>query len=482
MSHDSIREVELTQALRAELASVPLLATLERDALDEGLAHCPVREVGPAVRIISEGEYDDRFFVLVSGRCEVTLKKKSDPYGTVSNVVRGREAAGTLNTAHSVGSLNSGDFFGEMSCMSPWPRSSTVMTTSKSVVLEVGADVFEDWMEASAGFRDIMEEAYMTRGLMSLLRGISAFAVLGDAALASLLHGATIKSFKRGQHIVTQGEDGDALYVIRGGVVAITRRVKDKEEDITVSYMRAGSYFGEMALLDGQPRNATVTATSKTEVVRIDRDRFMAVVERFPRAAEQLRRTVNERLQAGEAVLGSEGMSDALSFMAGQGILEGTDVLVVELDKCIYCGNCESACASSHDVSLISLHGPTHKAFLFPTACRNCNDPLCLLKCPVDAITRDRAGEVKIADHCIGCSGCAVNCPYDTISMRPISEEQGERAREAAGFKKPVTRQAIKCDLCEDIPTGPQCVQSCPTRAILRLRPKQLVREILKSS
>ena len=137
---------------------------------------------------------------------------------------------------------------------------------------------------------------------------------------------------------------------------------------------------------------------------------------------------------------------------------------------------------ATHDVSLISLHGPSHKRFLFPTACRNCDDPTCLLKCPVDAISRDRDGEVKIVDHCIGCSGCAVNCPYDTISLTPISAELGEAAREKAGRKKPVTQQAIKCNLCEDIPTGAQCVRSCPTAAILRFKPKQLVQHVLKGA
>jgi len=473
-----VEAVLLTAEIRESLAEFPLLRTLTRDNLDDGLSRCRLLSVPGAMRIVQEGDYDDTFYVIVKGRCDVNIEKATK-HGTVAGLLRDKESTNKKSrTSQTLGSLKPGDFFGELSCMSPWPRTGTVFTTGTTVVLEVSQAVFDDWMDDSDGFREIMEAAYMQRGVITLLRNIDAFALLPEAALRSLIEGATNETFKKGAAIVQQGDTGDALFVIRGGVVAITVKVKDEEK--TVSYMRAGSYFGEMALLDGTERNATVTANTKTEVIRIDRDKFMDLVDSSPQAADRLRKTVAERLNAGEKVLGDESMSEALSFMAGQGILEGADVLVVDLSKCIFCGNCEEACDATHDVSLISLHGPSHKAFLFPTACRNCDDPKCLLKCPVDSISRDVNGEVRIQDHCIGCAGCAINCPYDTISMRPVGEEVAARAKEAAGIKKPVTQQAIKCDLCETIPSGPQCVRSCPTAAISRLGPRQLVRQVLK--
>ena len=56
-----VRTVELTPEIRQTLAATSLLSTLDEDALDAGLAECPLIEVPPAMRIIEEGEYDDRF-------------------------------------------------------------------------------------------------------------------------------------------------------------------------------------------------------------------------------------------------------------------------------------------------------------------------------------------------------------------------------------------------------------------------------------
>ena len=76
------------------------------------------------------------------------------------------------HTTKSLGSLKPGDWFGEMSCMSPWPRTSTVFSTGATTVLQIGQEVFDDWMEACADFRKIMEEAYISRGLVALLRAL----------------------------------------------------------------------------------------------------------------------------------------------------------------------------------------------------------------------------------------------------------------------------------------------------------------------
>ena len=142
--------------------------------------------------------------------------------------------------------------------------------------------------------------------------------MLGEDVLRDLLDGAVNESFERGDTIVNEGDEGDAFYVIRGGVVAVFKRLEDGEER-TISYLRAGNYFGEVALMDGTPRSATVRATNKTEVIRIDRAKFLAVVERYPDAHAVLQKRISERLRTGEAVLQDDALSGALTFMAGSG-------------------------------------------------------------------------------------------------------------------------------------------------------------------
>jgi CRP-like cAMP-binding protein/Fe-S-cluster-containing hydrogenase component 2 len=459
-----LRNLPFTDDLRARLTQNSLLARIDAADLAEGLSACRVLGLPTGFRIIQQGEYDDRFFILIEGRCDVL---SADGSGETSET--------------RLGSLNTGDFFGEMSCMSPWPRSSSIIASTSCTVLEIPDDVFDDWFDSSEGFKEVMEASYMSRGLVVLLRHLDAFSALGNRSLNHLLEGATVHTHVKGTPIVTQGEPGDAFYVIRGGVVAVEMTIGEVTK--TVSYHRAGSFFGEMALLDGTPRTATVRATNKTEVIRIDREHFLEVLGDNPIAAQQLRDIVSERISAAENLLAQGAQSDALDFMSAQGILGGSDVLVLDLKKCTYCDNCVDACANAHNgVSLITLSGPTYTRSLFPTACRNCDDPMCLKKCPVDAIVRDRTGEVVIKEHCMGCTGCAVNCPYDTITMMPVSESRSDAAQLIGDLKREVTQQAVKCDLCAGIDGGPQCVANCPTSAILRMAPNQLVQHVLETT
>jgi Fe-S-cluster-containing hydrogenase component 2 len=323
-----------------------------------------------------------------------------------------------------------------------------------------------------------MDAAYMSRGVMALLRRVPAFAELEEKLLATLRSGARLRNHGPGEVIVREGEVGDAFFLIRGGSVVVSKRVGDEER--TVSYLASGKYFGEMALLAGTPRTATVRAVTATELVCIEREIFTSTLAQSPAASAALERAMRRRERGTEAVMASESLARALAFVTEQGALGSADeLLVVDLDRCTYCGECEAACQAAFGTSRMLLHGPAHGGLLFPTACRNCTDPLCTLRCPVDAIARDACGEVHIEQHCIGCGQCALHCPYGTIVLAPRSEGDGESARQRAGLKRPVTRQAVKCDLCQGDGGPPRCVRSCPTAALRALDAEAVLRQIL---
>jgi CRP-like cAMP-binding protein/Fe-S-cluster-containing hydrogenase component 2 len=445
---------------------------LDRSLLEDGLRRCWLVPCAQGLPVIEEGEYDDRFFVLVEGTCQVSLASGADGRESISGWLSDAGAArDSLYPGRTVvAELHAGDFFGELACMSPWPRASTVTPTVDALVLEVDEDLFEEWRDGSDAFRRVMDEAYMTRGLATAIRRVSALSHLRADDLAELAGGATIEVRARGETIVREGDPADAMYLLRGGSAAVSRQVDGA--DRTVSYLRAGSYFGETALLRGTPRTATVTAATRLELVRIPGEALRSVLARSPEAARQLESAARRRSEAAAAVVTNDDLASALSFLVREGLLEGPDVLVVDLDRCTRCGLCETACAASHVVSLIALQGPTREGRLFPTACRQCTDPLCLLRCPVDAIHREIGGEVRLAEHCIGCGNCQVNCPYGTITMSP------RPARQVEGMQRPITRSAVKCDMCAGIGGPPRCVGNCATAAIRLLSPRQLLRPL----
>jgi Fe-S-cluster-containing hydrogenase component 2 len=125
---------------------------------------------------------------------------------------------------------------------------------------------------------------------------------------------------------------------------------------------------------------------------------------------------------------------------------------------------------------------------MFPTACRHCADPTCLL-CSVNGIVRLPSGEIQIVeDNCIGCGACAERCPYGNISMHAVNREKrgffpslfdflrGSPARERAleELDPKVQRVAVKCDLCAGY-SDYACVTACPVSANFRVDPGRLV-------
>ena len=105
-----------------------------------------------------------------------------------------------------------------------------------------------------------------------------------------------------------------------------------------------------------------------------------------------------------------------LGALVGGGVVEGTEVLVIDLDKCVHCDKCEDACERRHGHSRMNRKGMVVGNISIATACRQCQDPVCLL-CSRAGIARMPGGEVYITESCIGCGICAERCPYDNISI-----------------------------------------------------------------
>jgi Fe-S-cluster-containing hydrogenase component 2 len=174
----------------------------------------------------------------------------------------------------------------------------------------------------------------------------------------------------------------------------------------------------------------------------------------------------------------------AEGVLVEEGILSGREILVIDQNRCTSCGNCIDACERRHGYSRLQLRGLQVENYMFPTACRHCSDPACLL-CSVNGIVRLPSGEIKIVeDNCIGCGACADRCPYGNISMHPIEKpKQGlvfsilnflagsslrERALEEVDPK--TQRIAVKCDLCAGH-SDYACVTACPVAAAFRIDP-----------
>jgi CRP-like cAMP-binding protein len=99
------------------------------------------------------------------------------------------------------------------------------------------------------------------------------------------------ESFSAGETVFAEGDDGDRIYVVESGSVSISANGEHLE---TVG---PGAIFGEMAVIDREPRSATVVAETDCELVTIERRRFWILVQETPYFAEIVMRVMADRLR-----------------------------------------------------------------------------------------------------------------------------------------------------------------------------------------
>ena len=132
---------------------------------------------------------------------------------------------------------------------------------------------------------------------------------------------------RKGEPLFNEGDPGDALYIISSGAIRIFKNIKATGEDKSLALLSAGTYLGEMTLMDGTPRSASARAESDSLVLKISRDDFTKLLGTYPQSAvrlfvsfmrvlsDRLRRT-NEELVAlyevGKVVSGAPPLNELL--------------------------------------------------------------------------------------------------------------------------------------------------------------------------
>jgi CRP-like cAMP-binding protein/Fe-S-cluster-containing dehydrogenase component len=444
--------------------------------------------------VCREGDYGSTAFYILEGKVEIFLATTMAHVSTgggntgmfrkmISQLVTsgGTHKAGPAHPRsisidapvdlaydHPVGELGPGDLFGEMTCMSQYPRSATVRATTDCVMLEMLRNVL-DVIQRNKTLRAELEINYRRRALDGHLRTVPLFSSLSADFIQSLASKVELLRLAKGDVICRQGDPADAFYLVRIGFVKITE--EHQGDDLVLAYLGKGSYFGEIGLLANGVRTATVTALDHAELVRIDGKDFQEMLERFPDIRRELTAVARGREEQNNRHMASVTQLPLDSFLA-QGLMEANSLLLIDLDKCTRCDDCVRACADAHDgVTRLIREGLRFENYLVATSCRQCRDPLCMVGCPVGSIRRRNSLEVVIEDWCVGCGLCARNCPYGNINMHPFDVMVADLER--PGKQKAVVKtKATSCDLCTEL-AEPSCVYACPHDAAHRVEPNQ---------
>ncbi len=140
----------------------------------------------------------------------------------------------------------------------------------------------------------------VVRETYAQLRPLSLFATLSDDQIRQLAERADRRLYTRGEVLVRQGDTGDSLFVILSGRARVES--KDEQDRVTVlAHIPPGDFFGEMSLLTGERRSASVLAEEETEVVVVDKNALAEVLAGDLHSLEALSEAVEKRMEESAA-------------------------------------------------------------------------------------------------------------------------------------------------------------------------------------
>ena len=472
----------------------------------------------PGEVVIHEGEFGRSIYFILEGRFSLS-------------------STGPDGTDLPIAVLRRGEYMGEQGMLTGQQRNATARAQNASVVLEVPEQVMQRLMELVPAVRRFFEQLNDARSIESILKRMALFQGISSADIHQIAEQAQVKRYDRDDRLF--GESGptgparESLHIVLEGFVKVARRTtagtgRDKTDERIIAYRQGGDYFAGGLDLLGDGRAVSVTSITRTRVAEIPSPILSALFKRYPEVSQRFNMRLQQYRNAAAAAQTGifdplahtytepvQPLSDAearagLRSLVGGGVIEGTEVLVIDLDKCIHCNECEEACARRHGHSRMNRKGMVVGNISIATACRQCQDPVCML-CSRAGIARLPSGEVYITESCIGCGICAERCPYDNISIMTLEDEFNgrslagtnaswqrfsnvftkgagkERGRKSLpmlqaapgpldahqprdAFGEMRKKLAIKCDLCAGY-DNQACVQACPTGAAIRVQP-----------
>ena len=462
------------------------------------------KKVGPYVRlytyqpgeeVVSEGEWGgNTFYVVVAGFVDVFVRTPD-------------------NQDIKVAELSAGTQFGEMSVLAGTTRSATIKAPggSPAQVLEIQRPALRLLRKLNA-FGESLDRSYREHGRDAIVEDLKSTFTLTAELAVELKRSAVFRVFSKNHVLFREGAAVDRIFLIKRGWLRRTREAEGVED-----FLGKGYSFGVEGLMKpgAWPYSATLMGRSELmEIPIANLRKHVALRETLARelprfAPPALRSTVSAKPKIGQKQLAAQ------QSLIEAGLVDATNLLVMDMELCVRCGNCSMACHQIHGQSRLTRRGiqvtrlsaPRASAIqsvLAPAVCMHCQDPECLTGCPTGAIGRFEGGQIDIDPKtCIGCGDCASQCPYNAISLisrkaKPPGAKPGfaDRVKDYLRLKpEPLPPAvdstedlvAVKCNLCSDReslnPPGSKtpaysCEENCPTGALARINPHEYFTEI----
>ena len=267
------KAVPATEEIIGFLKEIPLFAELKEEDLTELCKHIKLRRFMKNSPRVRQGDAGDNFYTIVSGKAKIIV-------------------TGNNGVEKTLGTLSTGDSFGETALIEKGPRTASIITLSQTAVFEISREGFEKFLASNTENREKITGKIR---LGKMLLASSVFSFMSQKQISYLIKNLKPEKIKAGTVVFKQGDEGNKFYLIQEGNIHLERFDNSlKTLDII---LKPGNFFGEMALVKNIPRTATAEAVSDSLLFTLDKESFCNVIGSTLSGGRELDSLINERAQ-----------------------------------------------------------------------------------------------------------------------------------------------------------------------------------------
>ena len=234
--------------------------------------------------IFRQGDLPDKFYIITNGRVNIIYRNSN-----------GRDVL--------INKLSAGDYFGEIGMARNTLRVATVQAEADVSVMVMDHVTFPGWLNQSILNRDEIDQLIEKRSANlpspTVYEPPSRFPVTQNMDTTELKQqltrsrdGSVLRTYVVGDIIMKQGDAAENFYILVEGEVEVLN-----SDGMQVDVLKSGSYFGEMGLIEGDLRSATIRTLTPVQVIMFDKTMFGAWMEKSPISQSNILKTVEERIQ-----------------------------------------------------------------------------------------------------------------------------------------------------------------------------------------
>jgi cAMP-dependent protein kinase regulator len=266
------------------LPPIPLFSDLKKEELLRVMEKIQAKRFAKGRAVCREGDPGNSIYIISQGKVAIT-----------------RQPSGKEKTV--LNELKEGDFFGEFGFFSNARRQATVEALTDTEVLEISQGDLAKIIQEFPSVSKVLFKFYKERVLDNLLAASALFQTFSPEERHKILEAVSLEEFPAGTVVIEEGAPGECLYILKSGEVEVFASGSQKEK-VSLAMLKEGDYFGEISLITGRPRTASVKTLRPSELVRLGKEDFDRIVALHPETLKVLEDALQARLESKLRMLG----------------------------------------------------------------------------------------------------------------------------------------------------------------------------------